>query len=175
LFRINSPFQFLHISLLSPAATYAIEHSLKLPERIGRAVSGRNQNLSMLPTGSLVKILESKQAHLISLWHWLRSSTRFLAAEENLVTPYRFGVYDILVLLLPICSRKRSFLMNSRSYRLRSHTAEWCDIIPHFVIVQLLNLELESTGEPLLKFFDTKYVQPSLMHFYFNFCSPSCR
>jgi hypothetical protein len=65
--------------------------------------------------------------------------------------------------------------MNSRSYRPHSRAAEWCDIIPCSMIMQQLNLGPESTGEPLLNFFDTVYVQPSSGDFYINFCSPSCR
>ena len=31
-------------------------------------------------------------------WEFKEDTTRFLAKEEAIVTPYRFGVYDLLVL-----------------------------------------------------------------------------
>jgi hypothetical protein len=41
--------------------------------------------------------------------------------------------------------------------------AEWCGVILRFIISLQPNFQPESTGEPLLEFFDTEYLQFSGM------------
>jgi leukotriene-A4 hydrolase len=52
----------------------------------------------MLRTGNSVKILQGAWQPSFCFIPRLKPTCRFLAAEENIVTPYKFGVYDLLVL-----------------------------------------------------------------------------
>src|ERR1700733_2183983 len=52
----------------------------------------------MQHTGSSAKIRAGKYVWAHALRNTIEICYRFLAAEEEVVTPYRFGVYDLLVL-----------------------------------------------------------------------------
>lgn len=76
---------------------FATVRSLKLKEKNGQLVYGQSQKWLMHLTGSSAKIPQGEHPLLWPMPYVL-SPERFLAAEEEVVTPYRFGVYDLLVL-----------------------------------------------------------------------------
>ena len=57
--------------------------------------SGRTQPSKLSFILVLVPLLQFTHLHGSTCFNTLR---RFLAAEEEIITPYRFGVYDLLVL-----------------------------------------------------------------------------
>lgn len=96
-----SPFQSRLTCLRLPPGMYDTGHSKCPKGKSGRVGYGQKRNSSMRRNGSSKRIRPGEAVslvHISAVGPRLTWIARFLAAEEKITTPYRFEVYDILVL-----------------------------------------------------------------------------